>query len=115
MNWVGCARLLDDVVQAIDLVVPWAAMPVVVANEVQNAGALHIESDVAVGCKLIEKVGGIRGLVAASSIVSAAHVRTNSDALRGPAIPHSIRIEASRNHRRCTPPAEAGEQNKNRK
>src|ERR1019366_5675668 len=79
---------------AIHLEVPWAAVPVVVADEVDLAGALDIEGDVAVFAQLIQEVRGIGPFVAARAIVGAAHVGADADALIRPAIPHAVRVQA---------------------
>src|SRR5207247_3875611 len=53
---VRSAALLNKVVGAIDLVVPGAAVPVVVTGKVQEARALDVASDVEVVGLLVEKV-----------------------------------------------------------
>ena len=97
---IGGAGFLDDVVHAIDLVMPGAAVPVVVAGEVEHARALHVERHVAVVGELVEEVAGVGAFVAAAAVVGAAHVGPRADALAGPAFPQAIGVEANRNDRR---------------
>ena len=84
---IGRAGLLDDVVPAVHLVVPGAAVPVVVAGEVEDAGASDVERDVEVVGLLVEEVRRVGGVVAADAVVGAAHVGAHADALVGPAVP----------------------------
>ena len=72
--WIGCAALRDEVISAIDLVVPGTAVPVVVTREVEYARSLHIECDVEVVGLLIKEVARIGPFVAAGAVVGAAHV-----------------------------------------
>ena len=84
---VGGAGLLDDVVGAVDLVVPRAAVPVVVAGEVQDAAASDVERDVEVVGRSGRGSAGVGRAVAAVAVVGAAHVGAHADALLGPAVP----------------------------
>ena len=97
MQRIGGAALLNDMIHAVHLVMPRTAVPVVISNEVKDAGALNIETDISVRSELIEEMGRISGLIASPSIVSAAHVRANSDSLIGPVIPHPVSVQAHRN------------------
>src|SRR5437773_217586 len=69
---VRSAALLNKVVGAIDLVVPGAAVPVVVTGKVQEARALDVESDVEVVGLLVEKVAGVSGVVVTGAVGGAA-------------------------------------------
>ena len=94
-GWSGSAVLVSRTMWtcAIDFVVPGAAVPVVVADEVEDAGTFDVERDVAVVGELIEEVGGVGALVAAGAVVGAAHVGARADALVGPVVPHAISVE----------------------
>jgi hypothetical protein len=94
------AALPDEVVGAIDLIVPGAAVPVVVAGEIQDAWALDVEGDVEVVGLLVEEVAGVGALVAAGAVVGAAHVRPRPNALVGPALPLAVGVEADGDDRR---------------
>ena len=59
-------------------------MPMIVAGEVEYACPLDIESDIEIVARLIKKMAGISPLIAASPVISAAHVRAHADALLGP-------------------------------
>src|SRR5665213_2615748 len=87
-------------VVAVDFVVPGTAVPVVIADEIENAGRLHIQRDIEIVGILIEEVRRVRALVASSAIVGAAHVSARADALVGPALPLAVGIHASWNYRR---------------
>ena len=84
--------LSHEVVGAVHLVVPGTAVPVVVAGEIENAGALDVERDVVVVGQLIEEVGSVGPFVAASPVIRAAHVSASADALVGPALPHAVGV-----------------------
>jgi hypothetical protein len=81
-------------VRAIHLVVPRAAVPVVIADEIDLARAFDIQGDVAVLTQLIQEVRGIGPFVAARAIIGAAHVGADANALVGPAIPHAVGVQA---------------------
>lgn len=89
---IGGAGLADDVVVAIDLVVPGAPVPVVVADEVEDAGRFQVEGDVEIIGFLVEEVGGVGAFVAAAAVVGAAHVGALADSLVGPAVPLQIGV-----------------------
>jgi len=100
MIGIRCTRFLDDVIDAVDFVVPGAAVPVIVSGEVEHAWSFDVERDVVIVGQLIEEVAGVGRLVAAAPIVGAAHVSSNADALIGPTSPHAIGVEPDRDHRR---------------
>ena len=98
---IGGAGFLHDVVRAVHVVMPRAAVPVIVAGEVEHAGAFHVERHVVVVGQLIEEMGGVGPLVAASPVVGAAHVGARADALIRPAVPHAVRIQTHGNDGLC--------------
>ena len=105
---IGGATLLHQGVNAIDLVMPGTAVPVVVARKVQYPRALHVQRHIEVVSQLIEEVRRIG--IAAGAIIGAAHVGALAEALVRPAIPHDISVNAHRNHRRlCRASRYAGE------
>ena len=91
------AGLLNDVVGAIDLVVPGTAVPVVVADEVKDTGSLNVQRDVEIVGELVQEVGSVGPFVAAGSVVGAAHVGPRADPLIRPAFPQAIGVEPDRN------------------
>ena len=97
MQRVFGAAFLNDMVCAVDHVMPWASMPVVVAAEQKNSRALDVERDVKVICELIEEMGCVGAFIASPSIVGAAHVGAHSDALPRPLVPGPIGIEPDGN------------------
>lgn len=97
---IGGTAFLNDVLCAIDDVTPWAAMPVVIAGEIKDAFARDIEGHIIVGGELIEEVAGIGTLVAATAIISAAHVGPGADALEGPLFPLKVGIFSDRDYGR---------------
>ena len=60
----------------------------------------HVEGDVEIIGKLVEKMAGIGGFIAAPAVVGAAHVSSDSQSLHRPAVPLTIRIESDRHHGR---------------
>src|SRR5262245_35103600 len=98
MLWVSRARFCHQVIPSIHDIMPGAAMPVVVPGEVQDTGALHIESDIEVVAQLVKEMARIGSFVATASIISAPHVRAHADALLWPQFPTAIGIE-SHGHR----------------
>ena len=84
----------DKVVSTVDFVMPWTSVPVIVAGEVENPGALQIKGHVLIRRELIEEVGRVPSLVASAPIICATHVGAYSDALVRPATPHTICVEA---------------------
>src|SRR5437867_2732234 len=94
MVGVGRAGFLNDIVGAIDLIMPRTAVPVVVAGKVQYPGALHIERHVEIVGELVEEVGSIGSLVSARPVIGAAHIRPGTDPLIGPALPHAVSVES---------------------
>ena len=101
-GWLGLARagLLDEVVRAIHLVMPGAAMPMVVTREVEHARPLDVQRDVPVVGELVEEMAGVGAFVAAAAVVGAAHIGPRADPLAGPALPQAIRIQTHGNDRR---------------
>src|SRR5258708_2030917 len=87
-------------VLAVDLVVPGAAVPVVVAREGEDAGALDVERHVELVGFLVEEVAGVGGLVAALAVVGAAHIGAGADPLQRPLVPATVGVEADRDHGR---------------
>ncbi len=81
-------------VGAIDDVMPGAAVPVIVAREVEDAGILNIERDVEIVGELVEEMAGIGAFVAAGAVVGASHVGAGADALIGPAVPGAVGVVA---------------------
>jgi hypothetical protein len=63
---------MSELVGAVPLVVPGAAVPVLIAGEVDHARPFGIESDVEVVALLVEEVAGVGGLVAPAAVVGAA-------------------------------------------
>ncbi len=100
MERIGGAGFLHNVITPVDLIVPWAAVPVVVADEIQLAGSFDIESDIKIVGELIEEVRGVGALVSSLAVVRTAHVGSGSDALVRPAVPKKIGIGPDGNHRR---------------
>lgn len=94
MERIGCAGFLNNVVGAVNGVVPWAAVPMVVAGEVEDTGAGDVEGDVLVVVELIKEMAGVRAFVAACAVVGAPHVGAHADALQGPVLPLAIGVEA---------------------
>ena len=94
MKRIGRAAFLDDVVSAVYDVMPRAAVPVVVAREVKDAGAFHVERDVEIVGELVEEVTGVGAFIAPAAIIGAAHVGARSDPLVGPSLPQPVRIES---------------------
>ena len=91
---------MNDMVSAVDGVVPWTAVPMVVASEVEDSRAGDVECDVFVFGELIEEMAGVGAFVSAAAIVGAAHVSASADALIRPAVPLAIGIEDKGNHGR---------------
>ena len=71
-NRVRRAGLLDDVIGAVNLVVPRTAMPVIVPGEVKNAGAFDIKGHVVGVRKLREEMARVGSVVAAAPVVKPA-------------------------------------------
>src|SRR5207247_1324218 len=76
---IGGARLLDDVVGAVEQVMPRAAVPVIGPDEIEDARTLGIQRYVAVFGVLTEKMARVCGLIAAGAVIGAAHVRALAD------------------------------------
>src|SRR5512142_1210054 len=89
MKRVGCAGLLNDIVDAVDLEVPRAAMPVIETNERQYARSLNVEGHISIVCELIQKMRRVGHLVAAGAVIGRTHVGAHADALIWPTVPHS--------------------------
>src|SRR5712664_1697612 len=100
MVGIGGAGFLNDVIVSVHDIMPRAAMPMVVASEIEDARSSEIESDVGIVSKLIQEVARISGFVSARAVVGAAHVSACSDAHVRPALPHSQCISAHGDHRR---------------
>src|SRR5207302_4255119 len=81
-------------VGAIDDVMPGAAVPVIVAREVEDARALEVERDVEIVGELEEEMAGIGAFVAAAAVISASHVGAGADVLIGPAVPGAVGVVA---------------------
>src|SRR2546422_1925756 len=79
---------------------PGTAMPMIVAREIKNAWACHIQCYVEIVGQLIEEMTGVGAFISPTAIVGAAHVSTHADALLRPSIPHTIRVKSDRNDRR---------------
>ena len=92
MKRIACTAFRDDVVGAVYDVKPRAAVLVVVAREVKDAGASHVERDVEIVGELVEDV---TSLITAAAIIGAAHVSARSDALVGSSLPQPIRIQSN--------------------
>ena len=95
MQRIDCTAFRDDVVGTVYDVMPRAAVPVVVAREVKDAGAFYIKRDVEIAGELVEEVTGISALITAAAIIGAAHVSARSDTLVGPSLPQPIRIQSN--------------------
>ena len=67
--------------------VPWAAVPVIVAAKNQHSGSFQVEGHVEFVRELIQKMRCIRSLIAAATIVGAAHVGAHANSLISPVIP----------------------------
>ncbi|HIJ66152.1 MAG TPA: hypothetical protein HPP77_09405 [Candidatus Hydrogenedentes bacterium] len=106
---VGAARLLDDMVRAVDLVVPRAPVPVVVPSEIEDAWALDIEGYVEIIGLLVQEMAGVGALVSAGPVVGAAHIGSRAYANVGPSIPHTIRIQSHGNYRRLDQGVQQGD------
>src|SRR3954468_23703291 len=100
MERISRAGLLDNMFGAIDHVTPGAAVPVIVAREIENARAFHIQGHVVVIGELIEKVAGVGAAISTGAIVRAAHVSARAEALQWPFFPLAVGIKADWNHRR---------------
>src|SRR6266700_663264 len=87
-------------VYSIHLVMPRAAVPMVVTREIQNAWARDIECHVVIIRELIKKMTGISSFIAAAPIIRAPHVGSCPDPLIRPLVPLSIRVQPDRDHRR---------------
>ena len=96
MARIGSAGFPDDVVRAVDHVVPGASVPMVVAREIKDSRAFNVDGYVKVVTELIEEVTGVSGVVAASAVVGASHIRPGADALVRPSFPKAICVEADR-------------------
>ena len=94
---IGGAGFLNDVVGTVHFVMPRAAVPMVVASEVEESRAGDVECDVFVFGELIEEMAGVGAFVAAAAVISAAHVGAHADALIRPAVPLAVGIEANGN------------------
>src|SRR5258708_12157966 len=92
MVGVGGARLLYDVVVAIHFIMPGTTVPVVGADEVENAGAERVQSHVLIICKLVKEMAGVCGFIPTGAVVSRAHVGADANALVWPAVPFAIGI-----------------------
>ena len=88
---------MKEVVLSIHDIMPRAAMPMVVAGEVKNAGACNIECDIEIVGGLIKEMAGVSAFVAAATVVSAPHVGADANALLWPKVPLAIGVEADRN------------------
>src|SRR5438445_1976437 len=93
-------RFLDEMVKAVHFVVPGTAMPMIAADEVEDARSGHIQRHIIIIGELIEKMAGVGAFVSAAAVVGAPQVSPRADALTGPAVPQAIRIETDGNHRR---------------
>ena len=90
---------MHDVICAVDGVVPWAAVPMVVAREIHDPGTGDVEGDILVVGELVEEMTGVSAFVAAGAIVGAAHVGAHAEALDGPMLPLAIGVEADGDRR----------------
>ncbi len=100
MQGIGGAGFLYEIVGSIHHVMPGAAVPVVRSDEIQYARALDIQADVEIIRRLVQKVAGVRALVAARAVIRAAHIRPRPDTLVRPPLPLPVRIQSNRNNRR---------------
>jgi hypothetical protein len=73
---------------------------VVIPREVENSRTLEVESYIIGIGELIEKVAGVRTLVAARAIISAAHAAARADPLIRPVVPLPVSIQAHGDHQR---------------
>src|SRR5262249_42972684 len=62
-----------------------------------KALALDVEGDVPVVGELVEKVRGVRHLVAAAAVIGRAHIGAHADALARPELPLAIGVVADGN------------------
>ncbi len=72
-------------------------MPVIVAGEVQDAMAGHVQRHVVIVCQLVQEMAGVRAFVAATSVLRAPHVSARTNALIGPAFPLPVGVESDGN------------------
>ena len=111
---ISRAGFLNDMIGTINFVMPRAAVPMVAAHEVEHAGPGDIERDVVIIGELVNEMAGIGAFIAASAVVSAAHVGARADALVRPLVPHSIGVKSNRDNWRlgvCGEKCAAGVEN----
>src|SRR5580765_7612951 len=94
---IGGAGLDYNVVRTVHFIMPWAAVPMIVSDEIENARAGDVQRHVFVFRKLIEEMAGIGAFVATAAVISAAHVGAHADALIRPALPLAISVKADGN------------------
>ena len=102
------ATFLHEVVDPVDLVVPGAPVPVVVADEIKHPRTGDIERDVEIVAKLVEVMRGVRALVASAAVVGASHVGAGADPLVRPMVPPQVRVRPDRDDRRLRGRDQAG-------
>ncbi len=99
MIGIGRAGFPHEIILSIHHVMPRAAVPMIVAGEVENARTFDIESDVEIVGDLVKEMAGVRPFVAAAPIVGAAHISPHPDPLLRPALPHAVGIQPHRRDR----------------
>ena len=96
MVWIRCAGLLNQVVNAIDLIMPRTPVPMIIARKIKHARPLDIERDIFILSKLVEEMAGVCAFIAATPIVGAPHVGARADAQIRPALPLPVRVQTNR-------------------
>ncbi len=99
MIGIGRAGFPNEIILSIHHEMPRAAVPMIVASEVENARTFDIESDVEIVGDLVKEMAGVRPFVAAAPIVGAAHISPHPDPLLRPALPHPVSIQSHRRNR----------------
>src|SRR4051812_19511985 len=94
MERIGGGAFFDDVFTAIGDIAPGAAVPMIVAGEVENSLAGDVEGDVIVVGKLVKVMAGVSAAIAAGAVVSAPHVSADADTLLRPFFPLQVSIGA---------------------
>src|SRR5579875_868305 len=99
VSGIGRTALADKVIGTVYFVVPGAAVPVVVAGEVEDAGAFEVKCNIEIVGLLVEEMAGVGAFVASPTIVGAAEVSSHADPMIGPALPLAVGVQTNRNHR----------------
>src|SRR6266550_3509427 len=81
-------------------IMPGAAMPMIVAREIDNSAPCHIKSDIEIIGQLIQEMTGIGSFVSTAPIVGAAHISPRPNPLNRPTVPLTVSIQPDRNDRR---------------